>query len=61
MTKNNLHIEKQIEFDAFFKDYHKKVKWSIENVNVVLNDILTVIRKIYERSKNLLYNFLEHI
>ena len=40
MTKYNLHIEMQIEFNAFFKDYHKKVKWSIEKGNVVLNDIL---------------------
>lgn len=40
MTKYILHIEMQIEFNAFFKDYHKKVKWSIENGNVVLNDIL---------------------
>ncbi len=61
MTKYNLHIEMQIEFNAFFKDYHKKVMWSIENRNVVLNDILAAIRKIYERSKNLLYDFLEHI
>lgn len=35
MTKYNLHIEMQIEFNAFFKDYHKKVKWSIEKGNVV--------------------------